>query len=329
MSAQLTSEWPHPSRVGTIQQPGGEFSRMATEDRNPRTTNLDLLETRKMLELFNREDQSAVQAVSKVLDQIAEAVDRMAERLRSGGRVFYVGAGTSGRLGVLDSVECRPTFGVDAELFQALMAGGDGALLGAVEGAEDDEGAGEADLRARDLTRQDVVVGLSASGTTPYTLGAVLAARSRGALTIGVACNQDTELGRIAEIPIEVETGPEVIAGSTRLKAGTAQKLILNMLSSGTMIRLGYVYSNLMTHVRPLNRKLRQRVLTIIAEAAECSQEHAVSALDESGDVATAIVMIKKGVAAHEARSRLERTSNLREALDERPRPDRDDGREK
>lgn len=291
---------------------------MSTEERNPRTLDLDLLDTLDLLRLINAEDRTVARAVGRVLPQIAEAVDRIAARLSRGGRLLYVGAGTSGRLGVLDAVECPPTFGVEAELVQGVLAGGYEACYRAVEASEDRAEKGETDLRNRALSSRDAVVGLSASGSTPYTLGAVRYARQVQALTIGISCNRTTPLSTEVEVAIEVEVGSEVLAGSTRMKAGSAEKMVLNMISTATMVRLGHVYSNLMVGVLLKNRKLMNRALRIIGEIAQVPLPRARAALEQSGDAKSAIIMLKLGCGVEQARRLARQHASLREILGEK-----------
>lgn len=265
-----------------------------TEQTNPNTTEIDRLPTLEALRIINSEDKKVAEAVEKVLPAVARAVDGIAERLERGGRLFYTGTGTSGRLGVLDASECPPTFGVSPDLVQGVIAGGYDACYKAVEASEDDREAGARDLQDRGVTANDVVVGIAASGRTPYTIGAVEYARRIGALTVCVTCNENTEIARAVEIPIEAIVGPEVIAGSTRLKSGTAQKLVLNMLSTMTMVRLGYVTGNRMTNLKTRNTKLRERALGILM--AECGIDEATARgvlEDADWDLRIAIVMIK------------------------------------
>jgi len=265
-----------------------------TEQINPYTTEIDSLPTLKALRIINNEDKKVAEAVEKVLPAIARAVDAIAERLERGGRLFYIGAGTSGRLGVLDAAECPPTFGVSPDLVQGVIAGGTEACHRPVEASEDDGEAGAKDLRDRGLNANDAVVGIAASGRTPYAIGAVQYAREIGALTVCVTCNENTEIARAVEIPIETVPGPEVIAGSTRLKAGTAQKMVLNMLSTMTMVRLGYVTGNLMTNVMTRNTKLRQRALGIFMADCGLDETTSRSVLESAGwDLRVAIVMVK------------------------------------
>lgn len=279
---------------------------MLTESQNPNTLEIDRLPTLELVQRINDEDAKVAAAVRAALPQIAQAVDGIAGRIERGGRLIYVGAGTSGRLGVLDAAECVPTFNTDPSLVVGLIAGGERALTVAVEGAEDDREAGRADLIALDLKADDAVVGIAASGRTPYVLGALEYAQAVGALTVGVACNVPSAVLDAAAIPIGVPVGPEVITGSTRLKAGTAQKLVLNMLSTATMIRLGKVYGNLMVDVRPTNVKLVERARRIIAQIAAVDEAEAARLLTASGgEVKTAVVMARRGVPAEEARALL------------------------
>ena len=284
---------------------------LATEQLNPASAEIDLLSTPEILAIMNEEDQKVAPAVARQIPAIARAVDAIVEAFRASGRLYYIGAGTSGRLGVLDAAECPPTFSAPPGMVQGIIAGGEAAVARATEASEDRPESGEADLRARGFTSRDVLVGLTASGRTPYVLGAVRAARSLGAHTIAVTCNPGAEVSALVDFPIEVEVGPEIIAGSTRLKAGTAQKLVLNMLSTGAMIRLGYVYRNLMVNLEAKNDKLRDRARRIAAQAAGCSQEQAAQALAEaSGDVRAAIVMLKRGVGPAKARELLASAGN-------------------
>jgi N-acetylmuramic acid 6-phosphate etherase len=276
---------------------------MQTEQRNPNTQQIDRLPTADILRLMNDEDAAAVQVVRRALPAIAQAVDVIVERLRQGGRLIYVGAGTSGRLAMLDAVECVPTFGTDPSLVQAVVAGGESALVTAAEGAEDNREAGRQDLLDRDVTSADVVVGIAASGRTPYVVAALEAANEVGAATIGISCNAPAAVLDAAQVKIEAVVGPEVITGSTRLKAGTAQKLILNMMSTATMIQLGKVYGNRMVDLRVTNEKLVQRARRIVAEIARVSDADAGRLLEQSGnEVKTAIVVHMRRVTPEEAR---------------------------
>lgn len=279
---------------------------LLTEQINPASVDIDSCPTSEVLRIINNEDQRVAGAVATQIPQIAEAVDRIVEAVGKGGRLFYVGAGTSGRLGVLDAAECSPTFHVPPELVQAILAGGERAFVKAAEISEDDPAAGQNDLLARGFTGRDALVGIAASGRTPYVLGAVDAAKNLGALTIGISCTPDSDLSRLVEIAVTPLVGPEVIAGSTRMKAGTATKLVLNMISTATMIRLGNVYGNLMVNVQPLNSKLEDRATRIIADAVAVSYERAGELLKLSGgDVRTAIVMGRLAVDRVSAEAKL------------------------
>lgn len=270
---------------------------IATEQRNPRTSHIDCTETLEMLRLINNEDKLVAPAIEKILPKITDAVDLIVRQLQSGGRLFYIGAGTSGRLGVLDAVECPPTYGVSPELVQGIIAGGTSAIFKAKEGAEDSRELGAADIQSKGLTACDVVVGLAASGRTPYVLGAIEYAASIGVPTIGITCSHSAPLLSAVNIGLLAEVGPEVITGSTRLKAGTAQKLLLNMLSTGAMIRLGKVYGNLMVDVKTTNAKLveraRQIVIAATGESYETSCEYLAKA---NGNAKLAIFMILSGL---------------------------------
>ncbi|GAB4575631.1 MAG: N-acetylmuramic acid 6-phosphate etherase [Anaerolineae bacterium] len=280
---------------------------MLTETPNPRSKDIDRRSTLEILEIMNAEDATVAHAVRRVLPAIAQAVDVITNRFRQGGRLFYVGAGTSGRLGVLDAVECVPTFSVPPDMVQGIIAGGERALVQAVEGAEDDAEAGRRDLLARGVSARDVVVGIAASGNTPYVVGALRCANEIGAATVGITCNSPAAVLDTAQIPIPVLVGPEIIAGSTRLKAGTAQKMVLNMLSTASMIRLGKVYGNLMVDVMVTNRKLAERARRIVREITGVSEDEAARLLAETDNrVKPAIVMALLGVDAEEARSLLE-----------------------
>ncbi len=285
-----------------------ELQKIATEQRNPNTMNIDTLSTLDMVKLINREDHRVAEAVAQVTDKIAKAIDVIAERLEKGGRLVYCGAGTSGRLGILDAVECPPTYSTDPEMVQALMAGGMGAIFKAVEGAEDSRELGAEDMKRIAFTNADVLVGIAASGRTPYVLGCMEYAKALGAPTVAVTCCPGSVIDQFADIGIAPAPGPEVITGSTRMKSGTAQKMVLNMLSTGTMIRLGKVYGNLMVDVKPSNEKLVRRCVTIVCNATGCSEEAATVALEECGyRPKPAIVMVEKNVSAKEAKERLER----------------------
>lgn len=274
---------------------------------------------REIVALINREDRKVAVAVGREIPSIARAVDAIVAGIREGGRLIYVGAGSSGRMAVLDAAECQPTFGTPPEMVQALIAGGGRAITQAVEGAEDDVRCAEHELRAIKLTRNDVVVGVTASGTTPYVLVALKYAQARGAITVAITSNRKMPVARLAKIVIAAEVGPEVLTGSTRMKAGTAQKLVLNMLSTATMARLGHVYENLMIDVVLTNEKVAKRALRILAEASGKSVSAAEHALRAAGhNMRVALVMLKMGVGPHEAKSRLKDTGgNLRHALKE------------
>jgi N-acetylmuramic acid 6-phosphate etherase len=279
---------------------------LLTEQRNPASDGIDGRETAEILRIINDEDRKPAESVTPEIPRIAMAVDGIVERLAHGGRLFYIGAGTSGRLGVLDASECPPTFNVPPELVRGIIAGGDAALTRAVEAVEDSRGAGERDLLEGGFTERDALVGIAASGRTPYVLGAVACARRMGALTIGISCTPASELSIAAEIAITPLPGPEILTGSTRMKAGTVTKLVLNMLSTAAMIRLGYVYGNLMVNVQPTNAKLQDRARRIVAQAAGVTPEEAQRWLEAAGDsVRTAIVMARQGVDREEAERRL------------------------
>ena len=284
-----------------------ELQKIATEQRNPNTVNIDTLSTLDMVKRINQEDHRVAEAVALVTDKIAEAVDVIAARLSTGGRLIYCGAGTSGRLGILDAVECPPTYSTDPETVQALMAGGYGAIFKAVEGAEDSKELGVTDMRSIGFSAKDVLVGIAASGRTPYVLGCMEYARELGAPTVAVTCCPGSTLDRFADIGIAPAPGPEVVTGSTRMKSGTAQKMVLNMLSTGAMIKLGKVYGNLMVDVKPSNEKLVRRCVTIVCSATDCAEAEAVEALEQCGyHPKTAIVMILRSVDAETADRLLE-----------------------
>jgi len=283
-----------------------ELKTLDTEKRNTRTMHIDEMSTLDMLTVINEEDHKVAEAVKKVLPEIARAVDVIYEKLRSGGRLVYCGAGTSGRLGVLDAVECPPTYGVDHELVIGLIAGGEGAMFKAVEGAEDNRELGRQDLERIAISPKDVLVGIAASGRTPYVIGAMEYARTLGVPVICVVCSQNSEMSHYADICIAPIPGPEVITGSSRMKSGSAQKMVLNMLSTGAMVKLGKVYGNLMVDVKCSNEKLRQRAVNIVCEAAGVDADTARKALQESGNSCkTAIVMLLLGTDAETARAAL------------------------
>jgi len=283
-----------------------------TEAENPRTANLSLLPTEEIVRLMNDEDMLVAAAVGKVLAEVARAVDGIVARLEGGGRLFYIGTGTSGRLGVLDASECPPTFGVSPDLVQAIIAGGYEACYRAVEASEDDAAAGARDLHARAFTKDDVLVGIAASGRTPYTVGAILQARSLGAFTVVVTCAPGSPIVNAAEVSIVPLVGPEVVAGSTRLKAGTAQKLVLNMLSTATMVRLGYITGNRMSNVQPRNTKLRARAIRILMAESGLDEAAARSLLELAGDdLSVALVMNKTKSNRAEAEAALQKSKRV------------------
>lgn len=285
-----------------------ELQKIATEQRNPNTMNIDTLSTLDMVKLINQEDHRVADAVGEVTDKIAQAVDVIAEKLAAGGRLIYCGAGTSGRLGILDAVECPPTYSTDPETVQALMAGGYGAIFKAVEGAEDSKELGVEDMKNIHFSQKDVLVGIAASGRTPYVRGCMEYAKQLGAPTVAVTCCPGSELDRFADIGIAPAPGPEVVTGSTRMKSGTAQKMVLNMLSTGAMIKLGKVYGNLMVDVKPSNEKLIRRCVTIVCSAAECTEAEATKALEAcSYRPKVAIVMVLRGVNADTACAMLQK----------------------
>ena len=279
---------------------------LITEERNPNTMNIDSMSTLEMVRTINHEDQKVATAVGQQDQQIARAIDAAAKRYQQGGRLIYVGAGTSGRLGVLDAAELVPTYGIKPERAVGLIAGGKQAMLQAVEGAEDDLELGQQDLRRLHLSAKDTVIGLAASGRTPYVVGSLDFANEVGALTIAIACVPNAVISSHAEIGIEAVVGPEVITGSTRMKAGTAQKMILNMISTGVMIKQGKVYQNVMIGVQPTNAKLIDRACRIISTTTGVSTSEAMTALHNSAnDVSVAIIMIETGRSKADARDLL------------------------
>jgi N-acetylmuramic acid 6-phosphate etherase len=294
-----------------------KLAQLATEQLNGAVPPLETVDTLTLVTVMNAEDQSVARAVAEVLPAVARAIDRTHAALAQGGRLFYVGAGTSGRLGFLDAAECPPTFNVEPESVQAILAGGDEAFKQAREGIEDSEQAGSEDLLSHGLTANDVVVGLAASGRTPYVMGALKTAKQVGATTISVSCNRASELASVSDVTIAMETGPEVILGSTRLKAGTAQKLVLNMLSTGTMVRLGKTYRNLMIDMHATNEKLVERARRIVMQAADCDYAQAAAGLQAADGVAkVAILMVREGISKDDAVARLERAhGHLEQAL--------------
>ena len=294
-----------------------ELKRIPTEQRNEATAHIDRMSTLEMVRLINQEDHKVADAVGREAQHIARAVDIITGHMKQGGRLIYVGAGTSGRLGILDAVECPPTYSTEPELVQGLIAGGTPAIFRAVEGAEDDPDLGRKDLEEIHYTKQDVLVGIAASGRTPYVLGGLDYAKSVGCHTAAIACNIGSAIGKAAELAIEVNCGPEVLTGSTRLKSGTAQKLILNMISTGSMVRTGKAYQNLMVDVQQTNEKLHTRAENIVIDATGVEREKARAAIDAAGgSVKTAITMLLADCDAKEAARRLERAhGHVREAI--------------
>ena len=278
------------------------LERLLTEKRNPDTKNIDMLSTLEIVAAIQREDEKVAAAVKMTLPDVAAAVELIVDALKRGGRLFYLGAGTSGRLGVLDAAECPPTFSTEPELVQAIIAGGNAAMFQAVEGAEDDSQQARLDLQSRGLKPQDAVVGLSASGRTPYVIGGLRYAKQIGAVRLAVVCVPDAEMAADAQITMAALVGPEVIAGSTRMKAGTAQKMLLNMLSTATMVRLGKTYGNLMVDVRATNAKLTARVQRMVKDVTGASEQEVAVALDQgAGSAKTAIVMLLGRCSAQQA----------------------------
>ena len=294
-----------------------KIGRLVTEGQNSASAELDLLSALEVSRLINREDSKVAAAVEKALPQIARAIDAIAEAIANGGRLIYVGAGTSGRIAALDAAECPPTFNISAKTIQFMIAGGDRALGRATEVSEDSRSRGRKDMAKRSPGKNDVVVGIAASGRTPYTIAAVEYAREKGAKTVAVACNPDSDLGHAAEIEIVAEVGPEVLTGSTRMKAGTAQKMVLNMLSTGAMARLGYIYGNFMVNVHTGNEKLAERALGVLEHAAGVDRAKAVKALKAAGNqVAVAFIMLKTGLGRAQAVKKLKSfKGNVRRAV--------------
>lgn len=281
------------------------FAGLDTEGIDPRYANIDMAGVGELAALMNEADSAVPEAVRLALPQIVPAIEAVAERMRGGGRLFYVGAGTPGRIGVLDASECPPTFGTSPDLVQAVIAGGPEAVLAAQEGVEDDEDAGRRAMA--EVTAQDSVVGIASSGRTPFVVAALIEARARGALTAGLSCNRDTALSAAVEHPIEVLVGPEVLAGSTRLKAGTAQKLVLNMFSTVVMVQLGKTYGNLMVDLNASNEKLQERSIRIVSTVTGASRERALEALQDSGmQIKLAVLRLQCGLGAEEAAASLD-----------------------
>lgn len=294
-----------------------QLNQLITEQRNPNSMQLDSLSAQELVALINREDQQVALAVEKCLPQIASAVEKIVAAFERGGRLVYVGAGTSGRLGVLDASECPPTYGVKPEMVIGLIAGGDHALRHPIEGAEDNVQQGQADLEEIDFSARDVLVGIAASGRTPYVLGALNYAKQLGATTVSIASNPNSKMAEVADIAIETVVGPEVLTGSSRMKSGTAQKLVLNMLTTASMVLIGKCYQNLMVDVQASNEKLKARALKIVMEATECDNETAANVLAKAnGQVKLAILMQLSGLDALEAQSLLDKSNGkLRQAL--------------
>ncbi|EGQ9845522.1 N-acetylmuramic acid 6-phosphate etherase [Vibrio cholerae] len=295
------------------------LSHLVSEGRNPDTMDIDLLSSQEIVERLNQQDKQVPLAVEAVLPQIAQAVDKITAAFKQGGRLIYLGAGTSGRLGVLDASECPPTFGVSDQMVIGLIAGGKEAMFTAQEGAEDNATLGAHDLQQIDFSRKDALVGIAASGRTPYVIGALEYANDLGATTIALSCNPDSPIAEIAQIAISPVVGPEALTGSTRLKSGTAQKLVLNMLTTASMIRLGKSYQNLMVDVRATNRKLIARAVRIVMQATDCQREEAVALLKESHNNAKlAILMHLTGMNYEQATAKLSQSDGfLRRAMEE------------
>lgn len=294
-----------------------DIRRLGTEASNPASADLDTLSALEIARVINADDKRVPDAVERALPAIARAVDAVANALRSGGRLIYVGAGTSGRIAALDASECPPTFNVGYDKVQFVMAGGTKALWSATEASEDDPEAGRGDIAEKKPGKDDVVAGLAASGRTPYTIAAVEYARSKGATTVAITCNPDSPLGKAAEIEIVAEVGPEVLSGSTRMKAGTAQKLVCNMITTGAMARLGYIYGNLMVNVHPKNDKLVERAIGILEKAAAVDRTAAAAALENSKQsVPLALIMLKAGLSLRDAERHLKLAGgNVRQAI--------------
>lgn len=294
-----------------------QVSKLKTERPNRASSNLDAMSALEIASLMNRQDATVPRAVKRALPQVAKAIDLVTKQLARGGRLIYAGTGTSGRIGALDAVEIPPTFGTKPALAQFVMAGGEHALARATEASEDNRTLGRTDMAVKKPRKIDVIVGIAASGRTPYTIGALEYARKKGAATIAIVCNRGSELARIAQIAIEVDVGAEVLTGSTRLKAGTAEKLICNMLSTGAMARLGYVYGNSMVNLRTTNKKLLERGVSIIEQVAKVDRDVARQTLESAGRrVPIALVMLKANVSQKEATRRLKKArGRVRQAL--------------
>lgn len=289
-----------------------DLEKLTTEKRNEKTMQLDEMTIEEILYLMNDEDQSVPKSVEKEIPQIKKVVDTIITVFQNEGRLIYIGAGTSGRLGILDAAECVPTFGTSPEKVVGLIAGGMSAMTVAVEGAEDSEELAKKDLKDLNLTDKDIVIGIAASGRTPYVVGGLKYANEVGASTASIACNRNAIISTYATIPIEVEVGPEILTGSTRLKSGTAQKLVLNMLSTASMIGVGKIYKNLMVDVQPTNEKLVERSKRIIMQATNCSYEKASESFEKAnGDVKLAIVMLLTNLGKKEAKVRLKQAKGI------------------
>ena len=295
-----------------------KLSQLTTEQRNKNSMNLDQMTTIELLKTINDEDKKVASAVEGVLAKVSVAIEHIYKALADGGRLFYAGAGTSGRVGVIDASECPPTFMTSPEMVQTVMAGGADAFFHAVEGSEDNESQGEADLKKKNFTNKDVVIGITASGRTPYPIGALKYARSLGAYTISLSCNKDSLISSYADCEIEVIVGPEVLTGSTRMKAATSHKMILNMISTATMVRLGKVHENLMVDVHASNYKLKERAKRIIMEITKVSYGKAAEALLQTNhEVKPAIVMLEAGVTYEEAQNAIKQANGyVREAIE-------------
>ena len=291
---------------------------LKTETRNRASADFDRLSALEMATVMSRQDALVPRAIRRVLPEIAKAIDIIAEQFAKGGRLIYVGTGTSGRLGALDASECPPTFGTDPAMVQYVIAGGERALANATEASEDSTELGRSDMAAKKPGKQDAVVGIAASGRTPYTIAALKYARSKGAATIAVVCNEGSPLAKAAQLAIEIDVGPEVLTGSTRLKAGTAQKLVCNMLTTCAMARLGYVYGNLMVHLHLKNQKLLERGISIVESVANVDRARAIRTLKAAGmKVPVALVMLKAGVGTEQAVRRLKKANgNVRRAIE-------------
>ncbi|MRG84932.1 N-acetylmuramic acid 6-phosphate etherase [Salinibacillus xinjiangensis] len=295
-----------------------ELSKLTTEKRNKNSMKLDQMSTIDILKTINQEDKKVADAVEQVLPQVEKATDQIYQSFKNGGRLFYIGAGTSGRLGFMDASECPPTFMAPPEMIQTIMAGGGGAVKSAVENAEDDEEQGRLDLEAKQLTKDDVVIGITASGRTPYPIGGLKCAREVGAYTVSLSCNHDSLISQYADCEIEVVVGPEVLTGSTRLKAGTAHKMVLNMISTTAMVKLGKVYENLMVDVHASNYKLLERAKSIIMDITKVPYEKASKALFAANkEVKPAIVMLEANVSLETAKEAIQQANGyVRQAIE-------------